>query len=177
MKITIFNGTARKKGRTKIAADYIASTYQTEYFDLSEYDLPIFNGEEQQYSLENVKKLRDTVKHSDAVVLLSPEYHSGMSGALKNAIDFLSFEQFAHKPVAIIAAAGGGKGGINALTNIRTVMRGVYANVIPKQLVLDPINFDYENRTLTEDAKAGIKGVMEELMMYAKMTVSDSSSM
>lgn len=172
MNITVINGTPRKKGRTKIAADYIANTYQTEYFDLSEFILPIFNGEAEQYSLENVQKLRDTVNDSDAVVLLSPEYHSGMSGALKNALDFLSMEQFSHKPVGIIAAAGGGKGGINALTNMRTVMRGVYANVIPKQLVLDPINFDYDNRMLTEDAEARIKEVMEELIMYAKMTAS-----
>jgi hypothetical protein len=31
-----------------------------------------------------------------------------MSGALKNAIDFLSSDHWAYKPVAIIAAAGGG---------------------------------------------------------------------
>jgi azobenzene reductase len=138
--------------------------------------LPIFNGEVEQSSLENVKTLRETVKHSDAVVLLSPEYHSGMSGALKNALDFLSMEQFAHKPVGIIAAAGGGKGGINALTNMRTVMWGVYANVIPKQLVLDPIHFNYDNRMLTEDAEASIKDVMEELIIYLKMAASNKLS-
>jgi azobenzene reductase len=170
MKITVINGTPRKKGRTKIAATYLANTFQTEYIDLSEFELPVFNGEEHQATLENVKKLRETIHASNAIVLLSPEYHSGMSGALKNALDFLSSEQFAHKPVAIIAVAGGGKGGINALTNMRTVMRGVYANVIPKQLVLDPINFDYDNGTVTEDAEVGIKDVMEELMMYAKMS-------
>ncbi|WP_270573251.1 NADPH-dependent FMN reductase [Bacillus glycinifermentans] len=168
MNITVISGTARKKGRTKIAASYIAAAYQARLIVLSEFSLPIFNGEDDQFQLENVQTLRTSVKEADAVVLLSPEYHSGMSGALKNALDFLSSEQFASKPVAIFACAGGGKGGINALANMRIVARGVYANVIPNQLVLDPIHIDDENNTVTEDAKAKIKDVMEELLKFAK---------
>jgi azobenzene reductase len=37
---------------------------------------------------------------------------------------------------------------MNALANMRTVMRGVYANVIPKQLVLDPIHIDMEKKSM-----------------------------
>ncbi|ASB90337.1 NAD(P)H-dependent oxidoreductase [Bacillus sonorensis] len=168
MNITVISGTARKQGRTRVAASYIANTYHAGLIDLSEFSLPIFNGEEEQFSLENVQTLRTSVKEADAVVLLSPEYHSGMSGALKNAIDFLSSEQFANKPVALFACAGGGKGGMNALANMRIVARGVYANVIAKQLVLDPIHIDDENHTVTEGAKAKIKDVMEDLLTYAE---------
>lgn len=91
-----------------------------------------------------------------------------MSGALKNALDYLSSEQFKYKPVALLAVAGGGKGGINALNNMRTVMRGVYANVIPKQLVLDPVHIDIENAAVTENIKVSIKELVEELSMFAK---------
>ncbi|KJD52794.1 FMN-dependent NADH-azoreductase, partial [Bacillus amyloliquefaciens] len=56
MKITVISGTARKQGRTRIAASYIARTYQAELIDLSEFILPIFNGDEEQSSLENVQK-------------------------------------------------------------------------------------------------------------------------
>ncbi len=134
MSILVISGTPRKNGRTRIAASYIRDRFHTDFIDLSESELPLYNGEEEQNELSSVQKLRRQVKKSAAVVLLSPEYHSGMSGALKNAIDFLSSDHWAYKPVAIIAAAGGGKGGMNALANMRTVMRGVYANVIPKQL-------------------------------------------
>ena len=68
--------------------------------------------------------------------------------------------------MAIIAAAGGGKGGMNALANMRTVMRGVYANVIPKQLVLDPIHIDMERRTVSEDMAVSLKDMIEELNMF-----------
>ncbi|MDI5790527.1 hypothetical protein PO124_25050 [Bacillus licheniformis] len=46
---------------------------------------------------------------------------------------------------------------MNALANMRIVARGVYANVITKQLVLDPIHIDEEHQTVTEAAKANIK--------------------
>ncbi len=68
--------------------------------------------------------------------------------------------------MAVIAAAGGGKGGMNALANMRTVMRGVYANVIPKQLVLDPIHIDMERRTVSEDMAVSLKDMIEELNMF-----------
>lgn len=58
MNITVISGTARKKGRTKIAASYIAAAYQARLIDLSEFSLPIFNGEDDQFQLENVQTLR-----------------------------------------------------------------------------------------------------------------------
>ncbi|MEW4023784.1 NADPH-dependent FMN reductase [Bacillus sp. YAF8] len=166
MSILVISGTPRKNGRTRIAASYIRDRFQTDFIDLSKSELPLYNGEEEQNDLPSVQELRRQVKKSSAVVLLSPEYHSGMSGALKNAMDFLSSDCWRYKPVAIIAAAGGGKGGMNALANMRTVMRGVYANVIPKQLVIDPIHIDMERRTVSEDMAVSLKDMMEELNMF-----------
>jgi azobenzene reductase len=168
MKILVINGTPRKYGRTRIAANYIAENYATDYVDLSTFDLPIFNGEDAQGELTSVKELRNLAKKADAFVLTSPEYHNGMSGALKNALDFLGGSQFKHKPTALLAVAGGGKGGMNALQNMRIVTRGVYANTIPKQLILDPPGFNPETKTVNEKSKEQIDGLMNELIMYTK---------
>jgi azobenzene reductase len=65
--------------------------------------------------------------------------------------------------------AGGGKGGINCLNNMRTVMRGVYANAIPRQLVLDPSVFDYDRDGLNREAAEQVDGLVEELKMYARI--------
>ena len=94
MKILALSGSPRKNGRTGIAARFLQKQYGLEVIDLSEGDIPLYNGESYQAELENVESLRAKVKHADAVLLLSPEYHSGMSGALKNALDFLGSEQF-----------------------------------------------------------------------------------
>ncbi|OAS84083.1 MULTISPECIES: NADPH-dependent FMN reductase [Metabacillus] len=169
MKMLVVNGSPRKTGRTRLAASFIAKTYDTEYFDLSEKKVPLFNGEEEQKQLQVVIDLKQVVSTADAIILLSPEYHSGMSGALKNALDFLSSEQFAHKPVGLIAVAGGGKGGINALNNMRTVMRGVYANAIPKQLVLDPICFDYDKNEIKTETALLVKQLIDELTVFTNV--------
>ncbi|MBP3040074.1 NAD(P)H-dependent oxidoreductase [Bacillaceae bacterium Marseille-Q3522] len=169
MKLAIINGSPRKNGRTRIAAAYIAEKYQAELIDLSDGSIPLFNGEEKQNQLSAIINLRKTIASADGVILTSPEYHGGMSGALKNALDFLSSEQFAYKPVALLAVSGGGKGGINALANMRTVGRGLYANVIANQLVLDPPSFLNTEKKLTDDAAAKIGQLIAELSKYVKM--------
>ncbi|MBI0577842.1 NAD(P)H-dependent oxidoreductase [Neobacillus cucumis] len=168
MKVVIINGSPRKKGRTRIATHFIAKKYDAELLDLSEMNIPLYNGEAEQAELPEVQQLKRMVKEADAVILASPEYHSAMSGALKNALDFLSSEQFAQKPVALLAVAGGGKGGINALNNMRMVARGLYANAIPKQLVLDPHCFDYEQNTLNQESLELVDGLLKELILYTK---------
>ena len=169
MEILVISGGPRKHGRSAIAARFIERTYGFHTLDLSVLEMPMYTGEEEQTTNPVVKSLRKSVLESDAVLLLSPEYHSAMSGALKNTLDFLSSTQFLHKPVGLMAIAGGGKGGINCLNNMRTVMRGVYANAIPRQLVLDPSVFDYDRDGLSKEAAEQVDGLIEELKMYARV--------
>ncbi|MCK9906868.1 NAD(P)H-dependent oxidoreductase, partial [Frankia sp. Cpl3] len=89
-----------------------------------------------------VKRLMAAAEQADGFVICTPEYHNGMSGSLKNALDFLGGKHFRGKAAIIGAACGGGKGGINALNNLRQVLRGVYAIVLPDQIVADPEHYD-----------------------------------
>ncbi|GIN58710.1 NADPH-dependent FMN reductase [Lederbergia ruris] len=170
MEILIINGGMPKGGRTELLTRFIAKEYQFSYIDISEIQLPLLTGEQEQWQLPNVVFFKEKVKEADGIILISPEYHGGMSGALKNTLDYLTREELAHKPVALLATAGGGKGGINCLNNMRTVMRGFYANVIPKQIILDPDCFDYEDGTLLEESRHLLAKMVEELKMYVKMS-------
>jgi azobenzene reductase len=164
MHIVVVNGSPRKSGRTGIVARHIARQYRAQLIDLSEEVIPLYNGEASQEELSSVLHLRRQMQLADGIILCSPEYHGAMSGALKNALDFLSSDQFEHKPVALIAVAGGGKGGINALNNMRTVMRSLHANAIPKQLVLDPPSFAGDH--LTKPAALRVDDILSELERY-----------
>ncbi|KYD24664.1 NADPH-dependent FMN reductase [Parageobacillus toebii] len=164
MNVVVVNGSPRKSGRTGIAARHIARQYGAQLIDLSEGAIPLYNGEASQEELPGVLHLRQQMQLADGIILCSPEYHGAMSGALKNALDFLSSDQFEHKPVALIAVAGGGKGGINALNNMRTVMRGLHANAIPKQLVLDSSCFVDDH--LTQAAALQVDDILSELRRY-----------
>ena len=53
-----------------------------------------------------VQALHLSVANADALLVASPEYAHGVSGTIKNALDWLvSFEPFIHKPVAVINAS------------------------------------------------------------------------
>ncbi|WP_394218698.1 NADPH-dependent FMN reductase [Halobacillus trueperi] len=149
MSIVIFSGTPRKNGRTKMVAQTLQHKWNGTLVDLSKLDLPLFNGEETQGNHPSVQWLRRVVAEADGFIWVSPEYHNGMSGALENALEFLSGSHFKGKPTLLLAVAGGGKGGINALNQMRTVGRGLYAAVAPGQLIFDPEHFE-ENRLKPE---------------------------
>ncbi|MFE3896022.1 MULTISPECIES: NADPH-dependent FMN reductase [unclassified Priestia] len=169
MNILIINGSPRETGRTTQVTRELHKSYQSSFLDLSQLSLPIFTGEPHQYETEEVKVLTEAIEKADGILLATPEYHGAMSGALKNAFDFLNSAYFAHKPVALVAVSGGGKGGINALNNLRTVTRALYANVLSKQLVLDPADI-VEKGTLRKNAADGIHELVNELTLYTQVS-------
>ncbi len=66
---------------------------------------------------EAVTTLSAQIKAADAVIVVTPEYNKGISGALKNALDWLSRTEGApwrDKPVAILSATAGRAGGERA---------------------------------------------------------------
>lgn len=169
MNILIMNGSPRETGRTTQVTRELHKSYQSSFLDLSQLSLPIFTGEPHQYETEEVQELIEKIEKADSILLATPEYHGAMSGALKNAFDFLNSAYFAHKPVALLAVSGGGKGGINALNNLRTVTRALYANVLSKQLVLDPADI-LEKGTLRKNAANGIHELVNELTLYTQVS-------
>ena len=67
----------------------------------------------------------DQIKAADAVVISTPEYNKGPSGALKNALDWVSRTDgtpWAAKPVAVMSAAAGRAGGERAQMVLRGFM-------------------------------------------------------
>ena len=64
-----------------------------------------------------VMALGEQIKAADAMIVVTPEYNKGISGALKNALDWLSRVPggvWKDKPVAIMSASAGRSGGERA---------------------------------------------------------------
>jgi NAD(P)H-dependent FMN reductase len=65
--------------------------------------LPLFNPDLEGAPAPAVLALRRAVDLSDALMIASPEYAHGVSGVMKNALDWLvSHEGFVAKPVALL---------------------------------------------------------------------------
>jgi NAD(P)H-dependent FMN reductase len=64
--------------------------------------LPLFNPELEADAPEAVHALWDAITWADAIVIASPEYAHGVTGTIKNALDWLvGHIPFAYKPVAV----------------------------------------------------------------------------
>ena len=89
--------------------------------------LPLYDGDLEEASgiPAEVQVLVDQIAAADAVVISTPEYNKGISGVLKNALDWVSrsdVKPWMDKPVAIMSATAGRTGGERAQSNLRLAM-------------------------------------------------------
>lgn len=69
-------------------------------------DLPLFNPDREMAAPPSVDRLRARLMAADAVLIASPEYAHGVTGTLKNALDWMvGGEAFVYKPVALFSAS------------------------------------------------------------------------
>ena len=68
--------------------------------------LPLFNPDIEASDPPPVADLRTQILSADALLIASPEYAHGITGVMKNALDWMvSCEAFVHKPVALLNAS------------------------------------------------------------------------
>jgi chromate reductase len=96
-------------------------------------DLPLFNpdldgADPGARPPPAVRRLREAIDDSHAVLIASPEYAHGVTGVLKNALDWLvSFEGFVDKPVAIFNAS---PRSVNAAASLREILVTMSAKLL-----------------------------------------------
>lgn len=65
--------------------------------------LPLFNPDIEVHAPAPVRRFWDAVSAADAILIASPEYAHGVTGTMKNALDWLvGHVPFAYKPVAVL---------------------------------------------------------------------------
>jgi len=119
---------------TKLLAE-AARLFGDATYTLGDINLPLYNGddEEAQGVPEAVQTLADQIAQADAVLISTPEYNKGPSGALKNALDWVSRVEgnpWSGKPLAVMSAAAGRAGGERA----QMVLRGFMVPFRPRIL-------------------------------------------
>ena len=93
-------------------------------FDLS--TLPLFNPDREDENIESVNLLKEKVGCCHGVLIASPEYAHGISGVMKNALDWLvSSEEFPYKPVVLCNASPRATHGYDTLKEVINTMSGI----------------------------------------------------
>lgn len=99
-------------------------------------DLPHFNPDIEANEVpESVRRWRESLAGSDAVLIASPEYGFSLPGVLKNAIDWvIGSGELEEKVVAITAAVPGpdrGHRGLRALGDTLSAVRATIVGGLP----------------------------------------------
>jgi NAD(P)H-dependent FMN reductase len=123
-------------------------------------DLPHFNPDMELDGVpDSVRRWRQALADSDAILIASPEYGFSLPGSLKNGIDWLiGSGELEGKVVAITAAVPGPERGRRGLQALRDTLSAVSARLVGAEPI--PFGPEFESRiaalvrTLVDTARA-----------------------
>src|SRR4029077_19203959 len=108
-----------------------------------------------QYNKPHTKTWAAKIGSFDGYVFITPEYNHGISGALKNAIDFL-YHEWVNKAAGFVGY--GGASGTRAVENLRLVMGELQVADVKAQVGLSLFT-DFENFSVFKPAPQQEKSV------------------
>lgn len=123
----------------RAAAEEAPGGMTIETFDL--IDIPLYNQDvEDQGDPAPVAEFKDTTSRCDGVLISTPEYQHGMSGVLKNALDWASRPAgrsvMRGKPVAIMGASPSPIGTARSHLQLRHTLNYLQADMVFRPEVL-----------------------------------------
>ncbi len=150
-KILAFAGSTRtdsfNKKLVKIAtAGARAAGAEVTELDLRDLPMPLYDGdlETREGIPPNAGKFKELMLAHHGLLISAPEYNSGISGVLKNAIDWASRSApgepplacFVGKTAALMSASPGALGGLRGLVIVRSILSNIHVLVLPDQVAV-----------------------------------------
>jgi len=138
------------------------------------HGMALYNEDEDgQHTPESVRALRSAIETSDGVIMISPEYNHGMSGVLKNALDWASrpFGQsvLRGKPVLTMTASPAFTGGVRAQQQMNETLASIPARpVLRPQIVIGGVHEKVRDGRLVDEATlrfalVGVDDLLDEI--------------
>jgi chromate reductase, NAD(P)H dehydrogenase (quinone) len=122
-----------------------------------------------------VAALKSAVKEADALLIAVPEYNYGVSGVLKNTIDWLSRPPefvLRSKPVALMGASGGMVGTARAQLQLRQAFVYTQTPVMPPppEVLVSRAQekFDARGELTDDETRAHLRKLLEALVTWTQ---------
>lgn len=151
-RILAFGGSLRRDSFNRklaaIAADGAREAgAEVTLIELRDFPMPLFDQdlEAEIGKPEEARRLKQLFLSHQGLLIASPEYNSGYSAALKNAIDWVSrgdsadeppLSALAGKSAVIMATSPGGLGGLRGLVPLRMLLGNLGITVLPDQIAV-----------------------------------------
>jgi len=161
--------------------EQVAADVQVRNFDLE--PIPPYNQD-----LDNdkgwpapVRALREAVIEADGLIAVSPEYNHGMSGILKNAIDWVSRPGYESilKNKHVLCISVSNRGGIRAQNQMHATFLSTVTRITPGReiVVLDPATKFTNGRVSDEQMLRvilrGVDTMLDEICFFQSLPQRD----
>jgi len=152
--------------------DALAPKAALDIFSL--HGLPLYNEDDDgEHAPEWVRALRSAIETSDGVIMVSPEYNHGMSGVLKNSLDWASRPYgrsvLRSKPVLTMTTSPAFTGGVRAQQQMNETLASIPARpVLRAQIVIGGVHEKVSDGRIVDEATlrfalAGVDDLLEEI--------------
>ncbi len=126
-------------------------------------DLPMYDPSDDHRS-PSARRLVQSLRRADGIVIATPAYHGGMSGVIKNALDYVEDMRADHRPyfdgraVGILVSAYGAQALGTTLVGVRSIVHALRGWPTPFAAALNAQNRPFENGL---PANADVAGQLE----------------
>jgi len=142
---------------------------KTRLLELRKIGMPLFNPDSDSSIQSDMKlqKVTNDVNWADAYILVSPDYHGSISGAMKNFLDYY-WEEFAGKTFGYICTSH--EKGLTVLDQMRTAVRQCYGWSLPYSISVNgEEDFDEEGDVIDSKLDKRLKMVARDLVVYGRL--------
>lgn len=158
----------------RTVADASADKAQITIFNIG--GIPLYNQDIEDTDLpDSVRKFKDAIAAADGVVIVTPEYNYGITGVLKNAIDWASRpghnSVLKDKPALIISTSPAFTGGVRAIQQLRQTLSATLTRVVAvPDIVIGAVDKKIEGGRLTDEtslkfANGGVDALIAEIRL------------
>jgi FMN reductase len=135
MNVVGFGGTQRNPSTSVTAMRQVldlieAQGHAVELFDAARIDFPMYDPGIEVPPAE-VEQFLDAIRRADGIVIATPGYHGGVSGLVKNAIDWLEELREDERPyldgrsVGLVVVSSGAQATSTTLTGLRSIVHAL----------------------------------------------------
>ena len=140
--------------------------------DLADFDLPVLDepvppAMGAPYSHAHTQRWSETIAQYDGYIFVTPEYNHSMSGALKNAIDFL-YHEWNNKAAGFVSY--GTSNGARAVEHLRGIMAELQIADVRAHVGLSLLT-DFENWSVftpTDYHVASVTTLLDQLVSWSR---------
>jgi FMN reductase len=173
---------SRSRSALRLAVEGAAGAgAETRLLDIRQLDLPMYNPDHDQPT-ESARLLIESCYAADGLLWSSPMYQGTISGALKNALDWLHLladrePPFLHDKVIGLISAAGGTQGLQAINTMEFAVRALRGWAVPYVVPVASAAgvLDRAGRFRDQAVELQLKTLGEEVVRVAERFAADGS--